>query len=124
MNKTYQDLDLYKASMELVVAVYKATQSFPSHELYGLSSQIRRCAVSIPSNIAEGSGRRNKKEFIQFLSIANGSLSELETQLEIARLLEYLNDTTENNKRIRYIRSMLSGLIAYLKGEKEPSKTS
>ena len=75
--------------MDLVLKVYKGTKRFPGSEAYGLINQIRRAAVSIPSNIAEGAGRRTKKEFIQFLFVARGSLSELETQLEIANRLGY-----------------------------------
>jgi four helix bundle protein len=77
--------------MQLTVAVYKLTQDFPREELYGLTSQIRRSAVSIPSNIAEGHGRLNTAEFRQFLGIARGSNCELQTQLEIGRALGYGN---------------------------------
>jgi len=101
--------------MDFVVMVYKATHSFPKHELFGLCAQIRRSAVSIPSNIAEGSGRNNRTEFIQFLYIANGSLSELETQLEIAFRLSYLEDLRIYIEKIKHIRKMLIGLIDYLK---------
>lgn len=76
-----QDLQIWKRSMNLVKEIYLITQDLPSEEKYGLISQIRRCAVSIPSNIAEGAGRNNVKEFIQFLGIASGSSYELETQL-------------------------------------------
>ena len=76
-----QDLQIWKRSMNLVKEIYLITQDLPSEEKYGLISQIRRCAVSIPSNIAEGAGRNNAKEFIQFLGIASGSSYELETQL-------------------------------------------
>ncbi len=83
--------------MELTVAVYRLTQGFPHEEIYGLTSQMRRSAVSIPSNIAEGQGRLNTREFTQFLGIARGSNCELQTQLEIARRLglgnaQFLND--------------------------------
>lgn len=110
---SYRDLDLYKKSMDFVVRVYKATESFPKHELFGICSQLRRCAVSIPSNIAEGSGRNNRKEFIQFLFIANGSLSELETQLEIASRLGYIENIGSYTEDVKYIRKMLTGLIKY-----------
>jgi len=76
-----QDLQIWKRSMNLVKEIYIITQNLPSEEKFGLISQIRRCAVSIPSNIAEGAGRNNVKEFIQFLGIASGSAYELETQL-------------------------------------------
>ena len=112
---SYRDLDLYQVSMDFVVMAYKATCSFPKHELFGLCAQIRRSAVSIPSNVAEGSGRNNCKEYIQFLYIANGSLSELETQLEIAFRLDYLTDLSPYTEKIKHIRKMLIGLIDYLK---------
>ncbi len=76
--------------MDLVENVYHVTKTFPSEEKFGLTSQLRRAVVSIPSNIAEGQGRRSKKEFANFLSIAHGSLREVETQLRIAKRLEYL----------------------------------
>ena len=77
--RNHKDLEVWKKSMDLVSNIYKITESFPNKELYGLTNQIRRAAVSIPSNIAEGAARNSKKEFIQFLYIALGSLSELET---------------------------------------------
>jgi len=77
--------------MQLTVAIYRLTQKFPREEVYGLTSQIRRSAVSVPSNIAEGHGRLNKGEYRQFLGVARGSNCELQTQLEIARALEIVN---------------------------------
>ncbi|MFN4300344.1 MAG: four helix bundle protein [Thermaurantimonas sp.] len=79
---SFRDLDVWKKSMELSVDIYNITQSFPSTELYGLTSQLRRAAVSVASNIAEGSGRSSTKEVLQFLNIANGSLAEIETLLD------------------------------------------
>ena len=111
---SHKDLKVWQESMTLVVVVYKATEDFPKHEIYGLTSQIRRATVSIPSNIAEGAGRRGNKEFIRFLYIALGSLSEVETQLEIAYRLKYLNELETINKRIYFIRKMLSSLIKSL----------
>jgi four helix bundle protein len=90
--RSYKDLQIWKVSMDFVIEIYKLTKRFPSSELYGLTSQIRRSAVSIPSNVAEGSCRKNTKEYIQFLYIANGSLSEVETQLEIANKLGYFEN--------------------------------
>jgi len=90
--RNHKDLEVWKKSMDLVSNIYKITESFPNKELYGLTNQIRRAAVSVPSNIAEGAARSSKKEFIQFLYIALGSLSELETQIIIANRLEYLNN--------------------------------
>ena len=112
--KSHKDLKVWQESMTLVVAVYKATEDFPKHEIYGLTSQIRRAAVSIPSNIAEGAGRRGNKEFIRFLYIALGSLSEVETQLEIAFRLNYLECIEDINKSIYFIRKMLANLIKSL----------
>lgn len=86
--QSFRDLTVWQRSMQLAVAVYRMTGDFPREELYGLTSQLRRCAVSVPSNIAEGQGRLTTGEFRQFLGIARGSNSELQTQLEIARRLE------------------------------------
>jgi four helix bundle protein len=97
--------------MDFVVDIYETTNRFPSNEVYGLTSQIKRAAVSIPSNIAEGSGRKNPKEFIQFLFISKGSLAEVETQLEIAHRLKYLSDINELLNKAKRIRMMLIGLI-------------
>jgi four helix bundle protein len=108
----HKDLDVWKKSMALVLDVYKSTQNFPTHELYGLTSQMRRSAVSIPSNIAEGAARNSEKEFIRFLYISLGSLAELETQLIIAHELKYLQDGFEH--KIIAIKKMLNGLIAAL----------
>jgi four helix bundle protein len=87
--RNYQDLIAWQKAMDLVEDIYKATKQLPSEELYGLTSQLRRAVVSIPSNIAEGQGRTSKREFQQFLSIAHGSLREVETQLIISRRLGY-----------------------------------
>ena len=83
--------------MDLAIEVYRATETFPSQEIYGLTSQIRRAVVSVPSNIAEGAARQTKKEFSNFLHIAQGSLSELDTQIELARRLGYLHETSWNS---------------------------
>ena len=88
----YQDLIVWQKAMDLVQAVYKITAGFPKEELYGLTSQLRRAAVSIPSNIAEGQGRRTTGDFQRFLAIAHGSLREVETQMLIAKRLNYLNN--------------------------------
>jgi four helix bundle protein len=108
----HKDLDVWKKSMALVLDVYKNTQNFPSHELYGLTSQIRRSAVSIPSNIAEGAARNSNKDFIRFCYISLGSLAELETQLIISHELKYFENKFED--RIMSIKQMLNGLIASL----------
>jgi four helix bundle protein len=88
--KNYRDLIAWQKAMDLVEQVYRVTKRFPREELYGLTSQLRRAVVSVPSNIAEGQGRTSAKEFQQFLSIAHGSLREVETQLMIANRLAYL----------------------------------
>ncbi|MAP80961.1 MAG: four helix bundle protein [Aequorivita sp.] len=116
--KSHKDLILWKESMTLVEEIYRLTEAFPKEEIYGLTSQIRRAAVSIPSNIAEGAGRNGENEFSRFLYIALGSLSELETQFEIAIRLKYLekNEQTEVVfDKIIYIRRMLVKLIKSLK---------
>ncbi len=88
---SYRDLIVWQKSMRLVTDIYSATKSFPSEELYGLTSQVRRCAVSIPSNIAEGYGRNSTGDYKRFLQIAAGSLFELQTQVEIATNLGYVS---------------------------------
>ena len=88
--KVYTELEVWKESRILVKDIYSITKSFPKEEIYGLSNQLRRCAVSIPSNIAEGCGRRTSADTIQFLHISRGSLYELETQLYIALDLNYI----------------------------------
>ena len=89
--RAHYNLDAWRLSRQLVGAVYRLTQAFPKEEMFGLTSQMRRAAVSIPSNIAEGSARAGEREFAQFLNIARGSLSELETQLVIASDLGYMS---------------------------------
>jgi four helix bundle protein len=88
--KAYFDLDVWNKAMDLVVAVYQVSASFPREEAFGLSSQVRRAAVSVPSNIAEGHSRKSTAEFMRHISIAQGSLSELETQLLISERLGYI----------------------------------
>ena len=111
-SRNYKDLIVWQKSMELVVVVYEATKVFPKEELYGLTSQIRRAAVSIPSNIAEGQGRESKKEFFQFLSIAYGSLREVETQILIAERLSYINKSicTTMIEKCNEIGKLINGL--------------
>ena len=87
MEKPHKNLEAWKQSMDLVVEVYKTTKEFPHQEIYGIANQVRRAAVSVSSNIAEGAARQTKKEFANFLHVAQGSLSELDTQIEIASRL-------------------------------------
>lgn len=91
--KTYRDLKVWQESMNLAAAVYELTQAYPKHELYGLTSQTRRAATSLAANIAEGYGRRSRKEFRRFVTIAGGSLTELETHLLLAQRLNYIDAT-------------------------------
>lgn len=109
--KSFKDLDVWNKGIDFVAEIYKLTSRFPKDELYGLVSQMRRAAVSIPSNIAEGQGRRNAKEFIQFLYIAKGSLAEIETQLIICQRLYYLDESPMLFDDIKRLRTMLVGLI-------------
>jgi four helix bundle protein len=115
--RSYKDLVAWQKSMDLVTAVYRASQRFPKEEIFGLVSQIRRAAVSIPSNIAEGHARTSKKEFQYFLSNARGSLAELETQLTIAHQLAYIDETGINQllDRLGEVGRILNGLLAALK---------
>lgn len=108
---SHQDLKVWQESMDLVEHIYRVTTTFPNGEQYGLTSQMRRAAISIPSNISEGAGRKGGKEFQRFLHIAMGSLSELETQIEISNRLKYIEDITSLNNQVIYIRRMLSKLI-------------
>ena len=115
--RSYKDLVAWQKSMDLVTAVYRASQGFPKEEIFGLVSQIRRAAVSVPSNIAEGHARTSKKEFQYFLSNARGSLAELETQLTIAYQLAYIDETgiTQLLDRLGEVGRILNGLLASLK---------
>lgn len=115
MSGTYADLRVWQSAMELVYDVYEVTRAFPKDELYGLVSQIRRAAVSIPSNIAEGKGRNTRNDLNSFLARSRGSLHELETQLLIARHLQYINETdaTRLLEHCKEIGRMLHGLINY-----------
>ena len=113
MLRNHKDLDVWKKSMTLVLDTYKMSKSFPKSEIYGLASQMRRSAVSIPSNIAEGAARKSRKEFNQFLYIALGSLAELETQIIIACQLGYIEKIQSFEEDIRDIKQMLNGLIVH-----------
>ena len=115
--KTHRDLKVWGNSINLVTQVYQITNNFPKEELFGITSQIRRAAVSIPSNIAEGAARTSRKEFRKFLSIALGSASELETQFIISKNLNYLNpDSAESlMSELIIIQKMIQGLMKNLK---------
>jgi len=113
---SYKDLIVWKKSMELVREVYAATAKFPREETFGLTSQVRRSAVSVPSNIAEGQGRATKGEFIQFLAHARGSLFELETQVFIGSELGYLSgeDADCLGEKVQEVARILNGLLTSL----------
>ncbi len=117
----HKNLDVWNAATELALQVYQMTKSFPKEEIYSLTSQLRRAAVSVPSNIAEGSARNSDKEFLQFLYIALGSLAELETQIIIAERLAYISDAAPLQDRVASLKQMILGLIKYLKN-KAPKK--
>ena len=114
---THHDLTVWQESMQLVSETYALTKKLPREEMFGLTTQMRRSAVSVPSNIAEGAARQTKKEFVQLLHISKGSLSELDTQLEIARRLEYLGkiEWEALNNLLERVDKMLSGLIRHLR---------
>jgi len=118
-DKPHKKLKVWQLGMEIVMDVYKLTDSFPEREKFGLISQMRRCAVSIPSNIAEGAARNTKKEFVNFLHIAQGSLAELETQLEISLRLKLIGKDfwVVIDSKLLEEDKMLSGLILSLKGK-------
>ncbi len=123
--RSYRDLELWQKAMDLVVDCNASAKKFPACELYGLMSQIRRAAVSIPANVAEGQGRQHRPEFIQHLSIAYGSLTELETHIQIARRLNYLNDDEERRllQRTGEVGRLLNGLLRFLR-QKNPAAPS
>lgn len=104
---THKDLEVYKLSLTLVENIYQLTQSFPASENFGLTSQLRRASISLPSNIAEGSSRGSTKDFIRFLNIASGSLAEIETQLVIAERIGYITFSEALQNNIITIRKML-----------------
>jgi len=115
--RTFRDLLVWQKAMALVTELYRVSSGFPKEEVYGLTSQMRRCAVSIPSNIAEGFGRQSTGDYVRFLSIAEGSLYELQTQLEISHNLTYLalEQYESLGSSTREIERMLTSLIRKLK---------
>ena len=114
--KSHRDLIVWQKAMDLVVAVYHASKNFPKEETYGLTGQMRRAAVSIPANIAEGQGRRLTKEFQQFLAHARGSLLELDTHLELSLRLHYLNAEQHAalHHKVNEVGRLLNGLLRSL----------
>lgn len=120
LEKPHKKLDVWRMSMDLVTEVYKVTDKFPKEEKFSLADQIHRSAISIPSNIAEGAARNTKKEFVNFLHIAQGSLSELDTQIELATRLKYIEEQSwkELDIMMERIDKMLTGLI---RSQKSPN---
>lgn len=113
MSGTFRDLESWQSAFDLALMVYSATRSFPREETYGLSIQMRRAAVSVVSNIAEGKGRFSDKELLQFLATSKGSLFELQTQIELAKCLSYLSDSQADDlsSKANETGRLLSGLI-------------
>ncbi len=117
LKRNHRELVVWRESLELAVLVYRVTDSFPKSEMYGLTSQIRRSASSVPANIAEGAGRAGTPELLRFLSIASGSLSELDTHIEIADRLGYIKNRDEIETKAMLVFRLLSGLTASLKSK-------
>ncbi len=117
LKKPHKKLDVWQKSLVLVQRIYELTRSFPKIEIYGLTNQMRRAVISIPANISEGAARQTKKEFIHFLHMAQGSLSELDTHLEISEKLGYLNEANTEGLSLLMndIDKMLTGLIKSLR---------
>jgi len=118
----HKDLNVWKESMKLVKEVYVVLKKFPTDELFGLCSQMKRSSVSIPSNIAEGAGRNNDKENLRFCYIAQGSFSELETQLLLSAELNYLKSDHSLFKQIITVQKLLSGYIRHLQSKIKSTK--
>jgi four helix bundle protein len=124
--RTFRELVVWQKALDLVKEIYRVTQEFPKEEIFGLTSQLRRAAVSVPSNIAEGQGRLTEKEFRQFLGNARGSLAEVETQIIIANDLDFINDQDFKNlsAMITEVGRVLNGLISSVISEKRSHKKS
>lgn len=116
MRRKHHDLLAWQHGISLVKAIYRLTADFPREEAFGLTNQMRRAAVSVPANLAEGAARNSTREFARFLGIARGSLSELETYVVIARELGYLKDADELERMLDKIFKLLSGLLNAQKG--------
>ena len=122
--QTFRDLTVWNLAMTLVEDVYAAIRTFPSDEKFALRDQLKRAAVSVPSNIAEGFGRDTTKDFVHYLFMARGSLFEVATQLELAKRLKYLSDITHLEKEVERVGMMINALAAKLKGRISPSAAS
>ena len=117
MKRAHKKLDVWRESVDLATNIYKITENFPKAEIYGLTAQIRRAVISISSNVTEGAARHSPKEFYHFLTIAGGSLSELDTQIEIAFNLNFITTEIKQDvdKKIESISAKLAGLINNIK---------
>ena len=121
VERPHKRLEVWQRAMTLVEAIYGLTEEFPKSEVYGLSGQMRRSSISVPCNIAEGAARKTGSEFVQFLTIAQGSLSELDTQVELACRLGYIDEQrrAEATGEITTVFKMLSGLVRKIRGSGE-----
>jgi four helix bundle protein len=121
MGKTYEDLDAWKEAIHLAVQVYQVTRGFPKDEIFGITSQIRRASLSVSSNIAEGAGRRSKKDFSHFVHIALGSLNEVESLLTICCRLDLISHErfSELQESAGKVGRLIGGLIRYLDGNSQ-----
>lgn len=115
MQRNHRNLQAWQQAMNLVTAIYQSTSRFPKDEQYGMSSQLRRAAVSVPANIAEGFARNGSKELLHFLGIAAGSLSELDTLVELAARLGYLTETEELSGKVDEVSGLVMGLAASIR---------
>ena len=111
VRRKHHDLVAWQVSVELVGDLYRITETFPAKETYGLTSQIRRAAISVPFNIAEGAARTTKREFAHYLSMARGSLSEIDTQLTIAKTLGYVETDEEAQQKLDRVFGLIGGLL-------------
>ena len=111
MKRKHHELVAWQVSIDLVGDLYRMTETFPAKETYGLASQIRRAAISVPSNIAEGAARTTKREFAHYLSMARGSVSEIDTQLTIAKQLDYIHNDEEVQQKLDRIFELIGGLL-------------
>lgn len=115
MKRNHRDLVVWQKSIELVAGVYSLSSDFPKSEQFGLTSQLRRAAISVPANIAEGAARKSSKEYLHFLSIASGSLSELDTLVTLCQRLKYAEDVAKLQTSIDEIAGLVMGLSAAIK---------
>ncbi|MDE1893063.1 MAG: four helix bundle protein [Pseudomonadota bacterium] len=116
--RPHERLEVWRDAMDLVEAIYRISGGFPDSERFALTSQLRRAAISVPSNIAEGAARRSRPEYLRFLSMARGSLSELDTQLQIAERLAYVSDTLDAAELTNRVFSKLNALIRSIQAKR------